>query len=119
MEQVSMTLQMAGYILEVFMYYPAVVMSWGIDLDTIKPITDSSDRYGVEFSVNGFKHQGKVQILYDDGSDTFMYHLLDSSDKITATRECIFVDNLVPSIDEDVEKVENYKERICQEYCRS
>ena len=118
MEQVSMTLQMAGYILEVFMYYPAVVMSWGIDLDTIKPITDSSDRYGVEFSVNGFKHQGKVQILYDDGSDTFIYHLLDGSDKITATRECVFVDNLVPSIDEDVEKVENYKERICQEYCR-
>ena len=118
MEQVSMTLQMAGYILEIFMYYPAVVMSWGIDLDTIKPITDSYDRYGVEFSVNGFKHQGKVQILYDDGSDTFMYHLLDSSGKTTATRECVFVDNLVPSIDEDVEKVENYKERICQEYCR-
>ena len=49
-----MTLQMAGYILEIFRYYPAVVMSWGIDLDTIRPITDSSDRYGVEFSVNGF-----------------------------------------------------------------
>ena len=109
-----MTLQMAGYILEIFRYYPAVVMSWGIDLDTIRPITDSSDRYGVEFSVNGFKHQGKVQILYDDGSDTFMYHLLDGSDKITATRECIFVDNLVPSIDADVEKVENYEERIRQ-----
>ena len=40
-----MTLQMAGYILEIFRYYLAVVMSWGIDLDTIRPITDSSDRY--------------------------------------------------------------------------
>ncbi len=118
-----MTLQMAGYILEIFRYFPAVVMSWGIDLDTIRPITDSSDtdssdRYGVEFSVNGFKHQGKVQILYDDESDTFMYHLLDGSDIITATRECIFVDNLIPSIDADVEKVENNEERIRQEYCR-
>lgn len=118
MEQEALTLEMAGYILEIFRYYPAVVMSWGINPDSIKPCTLSPDRYGVEFSVNGFKHQGKVQVLYDEGTDTFMYNLLDGSQKKTLSRDFIFVDNLVPSIDRDVEKVENYEERIRQEYCR-
>ena len=116
MEQLAQTLQMAGYILEIFMYYPAIVMSWGIDMDTIQPTTDEEGRNGLMISVNGFKHQGKVQILYDDGSDTFMYHLLGPDNRISATREFVFVDNLVPSIDSDVELVENSEERIRQEY---
>lgn len=117
LQTLDQQLRMAKYILELMRYYPAIVMSWGIDNKSYRIAEDTEGRCGLEFSVRGFKHKGKVQILYDDGSDTFLYHLLDGSDKITATRECIFVDNLVPSIDADVEKVENYEERIRQEYC--
>lgn len=116
MEQLAQTLQMAGYILEVFRYYPAIVMSWGIDIESIRPWTETETRFGVEFNVHGFKHQGKVRIVYDDGSDTFSYYLIGETDSPVLTREDIFIDNLVPSLDSDVEKVENYRERICQEY---
>ena len=35
---------MANYIMNILKSQPYVMMSWGIDLDTIRPITDSSDR---------------------------------------------------------------------------
>ena len=97
MVQLAQTLQMAGYILEVFRYYPAIVMSWGIDIESIRPWTETETRFGVEFNVHGFKHQGKVRIVYDDGSDTFSYYLIGETDSPVLTREDIFIDNLVPT----------------------
>ena len=102
-------MEMAQYIISIFKHYLPIVWSWGFE----KPVAIKD---GLQFQVNGFKHQGKVQLLYDDGSDTFMYHLLGPDNRISATREFVFVDNLVPSIDSDVELVENYEERIRQEY---
>lgn len=108
--------RMASYILELMRYHPVVIMSWGIDNKSYRIAEDAAGNYGLQFHVHGFKHQGLVQILYDEGSDTFLYHLLSDTGELVKTREDIYFDELVSVVDEAVEKVDNYKERICQEY---
>ena len=114
--QLEQQQQIAKYILELMRYFPAIIMSWGIDNKSYRIAEDAAGNYGLQFHVQGFKHQGLVQILYDEGSDTFLYHLLSDTGEIVKTREEIYFDELVSVVDEAVEKVDNYKERICQEY---
>ena len=108
--------QMASYILEIMRYNPVVIMSWGIDPESYRLAEDAAGNYGLQFHVQGFKHKGTVQILYDEGSDTFLYHLLSEAGVIVATRENICFDELVSVVDAAVEKVDNYSERIKAEY---
>ena len=107
---------MASYILELMRYFPAVIMSWGIDNKTYRIATDEDGRCGLEFHVQGFKHTGTVQVLYDEGCDTFLYHLITDTGETVKTREDICFDELISVVDEAVEKVENYEQRVCQEY---
>ena len=107
---------MASYILEVMRYSPVILMSWGIDNKSFRIATDAENRSGLEFTVQGFKHKGKVQILYDEGADAFLFHLIDQDGTIVKTKEDVYVNELVAAIDEAVEKVDNYSERIRQEY---
>ena len=107
---------MASYILELMRYFPAVIMSWGVDNKSYRIATDEEGRCGLEFHVQGFKHKGKVKILYDEGSDTFLFHLIGEDDRIVKTVEDVFLDELVSKIDREVEYVENYEQRVCQEY---
>jgi hypothetical protein len=108
--------RMASYILELMRYFPATIMSWGIDNSSYRLATDANGNYGLQFHVQGFKHTGTVQILYDEGSDTFLYHLLSETGETVKTRTDIYLDELIPAIDDAVEKVENYSQRVCQEY---
>lgn len=71
---------------------------------------------GLEFKCNGFKHAGTVQIVLDAGKDLFEVHLISGNGKKVKTIEDVFLDNLVSVIDENIEKTEDYKERICREY---
>ena len=107
--------KIAAYILELMRYYP-VVMSWGIDNKTYRLAEDADGNYGLQFHVQGFKHTGTVQILYDEGSDTFLYHLLSETGETVKTRTDIYLDELIPAIDDAVEKVENYSQRVMAEY---
>lgn len=107
---------MASYILELMRYFPAVIMSWGVDNKSYRIATDEEGRCGLEFHVQGFKHKGKVKILYDEGSDTFLFHLIGEDDRIVKTRIDIYLDELIPAIDDAVEKVENYSQRVMAEY---
>lgn len=107
---------MASYILELMRYFPATIMSWGIDNSSYRLATDADGNYGLQFHVQGFKHTGTVQILYDEGSDTFLYHLLSETGETVKTRTDIYLDELIPAIDEAVEKVENYSQRVMAEY---
>ena len=108
--------EMAGYILDIFRTQPFIIMSWGLDTKSLRLSTDEAGNYGISFAVQGFKHKGKVKVLYDPGSDTFVLHLIDGSGAIIKTREDIFLDELVSVIDDAVEKVDNYQERVHQEY---
>lgn len=116
LESLEQQHRMASYILEILRYHPVIVMSWGVDPQSYRLAEDKDGNYGLSFSVNGFIHKGTVQVLYDEGSDMFLYHLLDDNGTIVNTRENICFDELVSVIDAAVEKVDNYSERVCQEY---
>ena len=104
-------LKIAEYIFEIFKSNLPVVWSWGIDPASIQVID-----LGVKFHVQGFKHKGNVQVVYNEGEDLFEVSLIDENDKTVKTIEHIFLDNLISVIDENIEKCENYEKRICQEY---
>ena len=59
-------LELAKYIWSILKSNLPVLMSWGVEIETVKVIT-----CGLEFRVNGFKHTGKVQIVLNEGADLF------------------------------------------------
>lgn len=83
-----------------------VVFSWGFNSPKRLP-----DDKGIRFNVEGFKYQGSVEVVYNDGSDLFEIRLGNGT-----TVEDVYLDSLVTTIDNLVEKTENYRERIHQEY---
>lgn len=83
-----------------------VVLSWGF----YNPIALTNNR-GLRFSVNGFKYKGTVEVIYNDDSDLFDVRLGDGT-----MVENVYLDSLINVIDNLVEKTDNYKERIKQEY---
>ena len=101
--------EIAGYILSIFRTNPFVVMSWGIASITIVEV-------GVRFHVQGFIHTGYVQVVLNEGEDLFEVTLISEEGETLKTIEHIFVDNLISILDSEIEKCENYEERISQEY---
>ena len=104
-------LELAKYIWSILKYNPPVLMSWGVDLDTIKVI-----KCGLEFKVNGFKHTGKVQIVLNEGADLFEFCLLGEVGELRDKREDIYFDMLVSDVDELVEKTDDYEKRVSDTY---
>lgn len=51
-------LELARHIWSILKSDLPVLMSWGVEIETVRVIT-----CGIEFKVNGFKHTGKVQIV--------------------------------------------------------
>ena len=91
--------RLARYIWTILTSQPIILMSWGIDTKAVKTI-----ELGLEFKVNGFKHQGLVRVTLNEGLDLFEVSLIDENDKIVNTIESVFCDNLVAVIDGAVEK---------------
>lgn len=104
-------LNMAKYIWSILRTRPSITMSWGIDPDTIRPI-----KVGLEFHVQGFIHTGIVRIQLNEGEDLFEVELIDDNGETTKMLKSIFFDELISTIDENVEKTEDYEKRICEEY---
>ena len=100
---------MAKYILAILRSQMMIVFSWGfhnaVALDN-----------GLQFQVNGYKHKGKVQVKYDEGSDLFSVILLDRTGKETRKEEGIYLDCLVNVIDRLVEKTDDYSSRVRSQY---
>ena len=103
--------EIAGYILSIFRTNPFVVMSWGIN-----PASITIVEVGVKFHVQGFIHTGYVQVVLNEGEDLFEVTLISEEGETLKTIEHIFVDNLISILDSEIEKCENYQERISQEY---
>jgi len=99
--------EMTSYIWKILRTQPNIFLSWGIMPSDLKPIV-KDDMVGCEFEVNGFKHQGKVNILYNEGEDLFEVRLLDSDGKAIKTETQIYLDCLVAVIDGLVERTDNY-----------
>ena len=92
-------LELARYIWSILKSDLPVLMSWGVEIETVKVI-----KCGIEFKVNGFKHTGKVQIVLNEGADLFEVCLIGEDGEIRDKREDIYLDMLVSEVDELVEK---------------
>ena len=104
-------IEIGQYILTILSSRLDIVSSWGFDPKTLKPI-----KTGIEFHVSGFKHQGAVQVTLNEGEDYFEVSLISNSGETVKKIESIFLGELISTIDDAVEKCENYQERISQEY---
>lgn len=112
-EQVAATV---NYIIKIFRAKASIVLSWGLDRKSYLPMEDEDGNYGLSFTVNGFKHKGTVQVLFDDGADTFVVKLIGANGEVLKKVDDVYLDNLVEVIDHEVEHVDNYRERVSQEY---
>ena len=102
-------MEMAKYILAILRSQPMVALSWGFH-------NAVALENGLQFSVQGFKHKGKVQVLYDAGWDLFNVVLQDRTGKETQREEGVYLDCLVDVIDRMVEKTEDYAARVRNQY---
>ncbi len=99
----------AEYILRVLRTQIVLVMSWGFH--NAKAIED-----GIAFQVQGFKFNGRVEITYDEGWDLFDIRLINEDGSIKEQVEGVYVDGIVSTIDNMVERTPDYKERVKMEY---
>ncbi len=97
---------MAEYILQILRSQLMVVFSWGFDNPQRLP-----NDVGLAFDVDGFLYKGRVEVVYNDGLDLFEVRLENGR-----TEDMVYADNLVAVIDGMVERCDNYKQRVLQEY---
>ena len=71
---------------------------------------------GLIFHVSGFKHVGWVKVVYDEGADLFNIFYLDNDKQTQKIQKGIYFDELVDTIDREVEKVANYNQRVKELY---
>lgn len=102
-------MEIAEYILRVLRTQIIAVMSWGFH--NAKAIED-----GLAFNVQGFKFKGRVEITYDESWDLFDIRLVNEDGGIKEQVEGVFVDGIVSTIDNMVERTPDYKERVKKEY---
>lgn len=86
-----------------------VVFSWGFSNAT-------AIEHGLQFNVNGYKHQGKVRVQYNEGTDLFDVVLLDRNGNETGRENEVYLDCLVSVIDGMVERTDDYASRVKKQY---
>lgn len=100
---------MAKYIISIFKTQPNIVMSWGYH-------NAIAIENGLMFLVSGFIFKGWVKVLYEEGLDTFTVSLINRRGTVVKTIEDVYFDNLVSTIDYNVEtkddQTEKYKKQV-------
>ena len=102
-------MNMAEYILSILKSQIFVLLSWGFH----RPVRLEN---GIRFQVQGFIHKGTVEVVYVESADLFEVRTLNSDGSIKQKEEDVYLDCLVYVIDGMVERTQNYKERVEQEY---
>ena len=102
-------IDLAKYIYTILISQPTILMSWGYTSPTVI-------KQGLRFSVSGFLLKGTVEVTYNAGSDLFDLTFYNEDSSVRNTLEGIYFDELLSTIDDQVEHVENYNERVNQEY---
>lgn len=97
-------MELAYYIMSILRTNPMVVLSWGFN----KP---ASIKNGLRFYVNGFKHVGWVEVVYDEGWDLFNIRLIKGG-KLIKEIEQVYADMIVNTIDHAVERTANYEKEV-------
>ena len=89
-------MEMYKYILNILRSQPIVVFSWGFHNAQALP-------NGLRFAVNGYLHQGLVDVVYDEGADLFVVNTLNEDGSIKHQESDVYLDCLVNVIDKMVE----------------
>ena len=100
-------LELAMYIWSILKTQMTVIMSWGLDPSKARVIDN-----GMEIYVQGFLHKGFVQITLNEGTDLFEIKLLSEERETVKFIEDVFLDCLVNTLDENIEKCDNYEQRV-------
>lgn len=100
---------MASYIMSILRSQLVIILSWGFH----SPVALDN---GLQFQVNGFLFKGRVRVLYDEGSDTFIVRTINGDGSINAQVDDVYLDCLVTVIDGLVEKCKRYEERVKDAY---
>ena len=98
---------MTEYILQILRSQLMVVFSWGFD----NPKRLPEDK-GLAFEVDGFIYQGRVEVVYNEGTDLFEVHLSNGTIETDVYADC-----LVQVIDGLVERTNNYQQCVEELYC--
>ena len=100
---------MARYILSILRTQPMIVFSWGFHSAT-------AIENGLAFQVQGYKHTGRVEVVYDEGWDLFNVRILNQDGSVKEQQEGVYADGLIVVIDDMVEKTDNYASRVREQY---
>ncbi len=100
---------MAQYILAILRTQLMIVFSWGFH--NARAIEN-----GLAFYVQGYKHTGRVEVVYDEGWDLFNVKTLNPDGSTKEQEEGIYADGLVEVIDRMVEKTDDYASRVQSQY---
>ena len=82
-----------------------IVFSWGFN-------NPRAIENGLAFDVQGFKHTGRVEVVYDEGWDLFDVKTINPDGTTKEIQEGIYLDGLVQVIDNMVEKTDDYATRV-------
>lgn len=102
-------MEMADYILSILKTQLMVVFSWGFN----SPVAIEN---GLEFNVEGYKYKGKVRVQYVEGLDLFEVKTFNADGSLKDLADEVYFDALVETIDDMVEIVPDYEERIKEQY---
>ena len=108
-ENTNKNLELAMYIWRILKTQMTVIMSWGLDPSKARVIDN-----GMEVHVQGFLHTGFVQITLNEGTDLFEIKLLSEERELVKFIDVIYLDCLVNTLDENIEKCENYEQRVSE-----
>lgn len=108
-ENTNRNYELAMYIWQILKTQMTVIMSWGIDPGQARVI-DS----GMEIHVQGFLHKGFLQITLNEGTDLFEITLLSENREPVKFIDDVYLDCLISTIDENVEKCDNYEQRVSE-----
>ena len=103
--------ELAIYIWQILNSQITILWSWGVDINTLKVI-----HHGLEFHVQGFIHTGMVQVELNESLDLFEISLVSDSGKLIKKINDVYFDQLISVIDLNIEKTDDYEERIAKEY---
>jgi len=109
METTDRSQELAMYIWQILKTQMTIIMSWGIDPSKARVIDN-----GIELHVRGFLHTGFLQITLNEGTDLFEIKLLSEERELVKFIEDVYLDCLVDTIDREVEKCDNYEQRISE-----
>ena len=112
METTDRSQGLAMYIWQILKTQMTVIMSWGIDPSKARVIDN-----GIELHVRGFLHTGFLQITLNEGADLFEIMLLSEKRETVKFIDGVYLDCLVNTLDENIEKCDNYEQRV-SEYLR-